>query len=337
VAVALREAVRGGGPRPSAERLEARLPGPGEIEGVGEQRVKANGHPAVGPRNRHPVGTTERPLATPTRISPDGVVVPVASLTPVDLHRSWGLAENGAAVEVALVPGLIPELERRWPPLGLERHRTPVGRVEARFGLSDTWMVVPDREPSGERPSPEAWDHLETQLTLFAVTRMTRLVPIHSAAIAWKGSVLVVPAPSEGGKSTLAIAAHEAGATILSDEYTLVDPTTGLVTGWPRSVRRRNPDGPADLLDLAVAADPMPVRLVALVRYDPDSEGWEPLGPTAAVAAILSHTICSRTRPDDAFDAVVKVVRSAAVVEGTRGDAPDAAAALLGLMDSPPG
>jgi len=252
----------------------------------------------------------------------------------VELVRCWGLAENGAAVEVALAPSLIPELERRWPPLGLERHHTPVGRVEARFGLSDTWMVVPDVEPSGEHPTPEAWDRLETELALFAVIRLTRLVPVHSAAIAWQGRVLVVPAPPEGGKSTLAIAGHEAGATVLSDEYTLIDPSTGLVTGWPRAVRRRNPDGPAELLDLAVPTGPMPVGLVALVRHDARGDEWHTLGAAEAAAAILSHTICSRSRPDDAFDAVVKVVRSAPVVSGTRGDASSAIAALLESMSS---
>src|SRR5690606_17547377 len=157
------------------------------------------------------------------------------------------------------------------------------------------WMVVPDREPSGLDPSAEAWDHLETELTLFAVTRMTHLVPVHSAAIVWKGSVLVVPARPEGGKSTLALAAHALGATVLSDEFTLIDPATGLVTGWPRSVRRRTPDGPADLLDIAVPSEPLPVGLVALVEFDPDGDGWSPISGADAVAGILAHTICSRS------------------------------------------
>jgi hypothetical protein len=175
----------------------------------------------------------------------------------VELARCWGVAENGAVVEVAVAPSLVGELESRWPPFGLERRYQPAEPIEARFGLSDAWMVVPDREPSGTSPSLAAWDHLETELTMFAVTRLNGIVPVHSASIAWKGSVLVVPARPEAGKSTLALAAHEFGAEVLSDEYTLIDPYTGLVTGWTRSVRRRNPDGTVDLVDIAVPSDPL--------------------------------------------------------------------------------
>jgi hypothetical protein len=242
------------------------------------------------------------------------------------------VAEDGAVVEVAVAPGLSGELRRRWPSLGLERRGQPAAPLEARFGLSDSWMIVPDREPSGVHPSPAAWDHLETELTLFAVSRLTRLVPVHSAAIAWRGAVLFVPAKPEAGKSTLALAAHDLGATVLSDEYTLIDPDTGLVTGWNRSVRRRNPDGPADLFDIAKPSVPLPVGLIALVHHDPDGMGWQEISPAEATIEVLSHTICTRSRPDDALDAVLKVSRSAPAVRGTRGEASGAIAELLALL-----
>jgi len=251
----------------------------------------------------------------------------------VELRRLWGVAEDGGVVEVALVPELIAELERRWPPLGLDRREEPARPVEARFGLSDTWMVVPDREQSGTQPSSAAWDHLETELTLFAVTRLTHLVPVHSAAVAWKGAVLVVPGRPEAGKSTLALAAHEAGATVLSDEYTLIDPDTGLVTGWTRSVRRRRPDGPAELLDIAVPSEPLPVGLIAVVHHDPQSEGWRPISPAKTTIEVLSHTICSRSRPADTLDAVLKIASGAPAVLGSRGEAGEAIAELLALLE----
>lgn len=250
----------------------------------------------------------------------------------VELRRFWGVAEDGAVVEVALAPALIPELERRWPLLGLERREKAAEPVEARFGLSDTWMIVPDREPSGTHPSSEAWDHLETELTLFAVSRLTHLVPVHSAAIAWNGKVLVVPGRPEAGKSTLALAAHEAGATVLSDEYTLIDPDTGLVTGWARSVRRRRPDGPAELVDIAVRSDPLPVGLIAIVHHDPDGEVWHPISPAKATIEVLHHTICSRSRPADALNAVLKIASGAPAVLGSRGEAGEAIVELLALL-----
>lgn len=252
----------------------------------------------------------------------------------VQLARCWGVAEDGAAVEVALVPSLVGELDRRWPPLGLRRQFVPAEPLEARFGLSDMWMVVPDSEESGDSPSPEAWDLIESELTHFAVTRLARLVPVHSAAIAHHGKVLVVPAGSEGGKSTLSVAAASAGARVLSDEYTLIDPRSGDVMGWRRPVRIRRPEGSMERLDLAVASDPMPVGLIAAVTYNPASDGaWRGLSPAEATAELLSHTICARSRPDDALDAALAIARSATAIAGTRHDADVAIKDLLAMMD----
>ena len=253
---------------------------------------------------------------------------------PVELARCWGVAEDGAVVEVALAPSLIDELDRRWPPVGLSRQYVPVDPLEARFGLSDEWMIVPDVDESGESPSTEAWDLLESELTHFAVTRLARLVAVHAAAIAHGGKVLVVPSCSEGGKSTLAVAAASVGATVLSDEYTLIDAQTGTVVGWRRPVRVRRPDGSTERLDLARASDPMPVGLIAAVFYDPASDGgWRRLSPAEATAELLSHTICARSRPDDSLDAVLSIARSAPAIAGPRQDADVAIKDLLAMMD----
>lgn len=249
------------------------------------------------------------------------------------LERCWGVAENGAAIEVAVVRSLVAELDRRWPPLGLDRRSEPVALVEARVGLSNEWVIVPDTDESGDAPPEAAWDLLESTLTLFAVARLTRLVAVHSAAIAHNGRVLVVPATSGAGKSTLSIAAVAAGATLLSDEYTLVDPATGLVTGWQRPVRCVREDGTAERLDLTVSSEPLPVGLVAAVAYE--SEGcWRPVSAGAAVTELLAHTVCARTRPDDVLDALLAIARAAPAVAGHRPDAAEAIVGLLGVMDA---
>ncbi|WP_157789620.1 hypothetical protein [Candidatus Microthrix parvicella] len=249
-------------------------------------------------------------------------------------HPQSGPYQLAHDIEVALAPSLVVELDRRWPPVGLRRQVMPAEPIEARFGLSDEWMIVPDVEASGDSPTSAAWDLLESELTLFSVRRLTRLVPVHAAAISNKGNVLMVPAPSEGGKSTLAIAAASAGATVLSDEYTLIDPQTGCVEGWRRPVRRRRPDGSTERLDLARPTGPLPVGLIAAVSYDPGSEGeWNELSPAEATAEVLSQTICARSRPDDALDAVLLITRAARAIGGTRPDADTAIARLFAIMD----
>lgn len=266
----------------------------------------------------------------------------------MELERCWGVAQDGAVIEVAVHPSLVPELERRWPPVGLDRRFEPTEPIEGRVGLSNEWIIVPDREPSGDSPPPVAWDLLEQTLTLFSAQRLTRLVAVHSAAIAHNGRVMVVPARSEGGKSTLSVAAHRAGATVLSDEYTLIDPTNGLVTGWTRPVRRRRdetegePDdeGEIERLDIAVPSAPMPVGLIASVVYDPDatesSGTWQPISAAEATVELLAHTICARTQPHDSLDAALHVTRTAYAVAGPRGDADIAVRELLDLLDRQP-
>lgn len=253
------------------------------------------------------------------------------------LARCWGVAESGEAVEVAVKPHLVNALQDRWPPFGLRRHDRAPERVIARFGLSDTWMIVPDVEPSGDTPPAIAWDLLESELGLFAVKRLAKLVPVHAAAIAKGGRVLMVPGSSGAGKSTLAVAAAEAGATVLSDEFTLINPTTGLVSGWARPVRIKRNDG-VDRLDLAKPSGPLPVGLVAFVTHQRGADDhWSEIPRSEAVVELLSHTISTRTRPEDTFDAALAVVRSARSVAGIRGDASTAVASLLELLDATTG
>lgn len=252
----------------------------------------------------------------------------------MDLARCWGVAENGEAVEVAVRPHLVEALEDRWPPLGLRYQDRAPGRVVARFGLSDSWMIVPDTESSGDAPPPIAWDLLESELGLLAVKRLERLVPVHAAAIASGGNVMMVPGSSGAGKSTLTVAAAEAGATVLSDEFTLIDPAAGLVTGWSRPVRMKRSDGGVDRLDLAVVTEALPVGLLALVTHERGGDDrWVEISQAEAVTELLNHTLSTRTRPDDTFDAALAVVRSARAVAGVRGEAASAVDQLLGLLE----
>ena len=250
----------------------------------------------------------------------------------MDLARCWGVAENGEAVEVAVKPRLLDQLEDRWPPIGLERHDRASGRVAARFGLSDTWMIVPDVDRSGDDPSADAWNLLESELGLFAVKRMTGLVAVHAASIALDDKVLMVPGRSGAGKSTLAVAAADAGASVLSDEFTMIDPATGLITGWPRPVRMKH-EGRIDRLHLATTSEPLPVTLLAFVVHEEGAENrWSEIPQAEALVELLGHTITTRTRPDDTFDAALGVVRSCRAISGVRGEAPAAIDSLIRLL-----
>jgi hypothetical protein len=251
------------------------------------------------------------------------------------LTRFWGVAENGEVMEVAVRPHLVETLIERWPPVGMERRESPAEPVVAQRGLSDTWIIIPDRDESGDAPPPDAWDMLEQSMTAFAVTRLAHLVAVHAAAIEWEGQLILAPGASGSGKSSLSVAATEAGAAVLSDEYALINPLDGQVSGWKRPVRMRR-DGATDRLDIAVASEPLPVGLIVFLEHQPGADNqWEPITPAHAAGKLLSHTICARDRPDESLDAALSVVRGARAVAGVRGEARPAIDELLALLRSP--
>ena len=254
------------------------------------------------------------------------------------MSRVWGVTDDGEAViEVVVARHLHDELARRWPLLGMAclSEKPAAGEMAGRLGVGDDGLFVPDgTNPVGQNPDEATWGVLEQTLTAVAVERLPHLVAVHAAVIARQGVALLVPASSGAGKSTLTVAAAEAGAEVLSDEYALIDPDTGLVTGWPRPVRVRGADGTEERLDLAVESEPLPVGLVAAVAYEPGtSNAWTPIAGSEIVLELLANTICARTRPDSSLDAAMAVARRAQGVKGVRGGAAEALRDLLALLD----
>lgn len=246
----------------------------------------------------------------------------------------WGVADTGDSIEVAVRPHLVDELVKRWPPIGLARHLTPTGAVRLTRGLSNGWTIIPDREESGDDPSSAAWDQLEQTMTAFAVQRLSRLVAVHAATIAWNGRVLIVPAASGSGKSTLCLAAVDAGADVLSDEYALIDPATGRVMGWRRPVEVAAGDTPSVRYDVAVDSPPLALGLVAFVAFHEGSGNeWVPLARSEVVAELLTHCVTAPLRPVESMDAALTVARSVRAIRGTRGAAAGAIRELLDMLE----
>lgn len=245
------------------------------------------------------------------------------------MRRSWGVAEDGAVVEVCVPSRLAARLDEVWPPRGLtavDEGREPVRlALELSPALGGTLVVRVDGAPA-----TGGWDRIESELALFAAERLDGPVAVHAAVLLHHGRAVLVPGPSGSGKSRLCVAAAGAGATVLSDEYALVDPVSARVTGWPRPVRVRRRDGSVERIDLAEISEPVPVGLVALLRYEPNSAlRLAALSPADAALGLLANTVCARSRPEPAFDAALAVARSCPAVSGVRGDAGVCVAHLL--------
>ena len=137
--------------------------------------------------------------------------------------------------------------------------------LEVRSAVAGTLVVEVDGQPA-----PGGWDRIESELALFAAERLTGRVAVHAAVIAARRAR---PARARllraRARAACAWRRRPPGAQVLSDEYALVDLASGAVTGWPRAVRVRRADGAVDRVDLVEPSAPLPVGLVALVRFEP--------------------------------------------------------------------
>jgi hypothetical protein len=252
-----------------------------------------------------------------------------------------GIADDGTVAEVRLPQDgahLARELADRWPPLGLRREDVTGVEGEAEdeagdAGDADEPAPAPATRLRLTSDTDGGWDRLESDLALFAAERLTGRVAVHAALAVVDGTAIVVPGRSFTGKTTLGLALARAGAVLASDEYALVDPVTGLVTGWPRPARIRLDGGGSRREPVAATIDPTPVALVALLRYDAtrdedvDPVELEPLTRADGVVRILDETVCARSRPEASLDAAL-LLTEREVIAGPRGDA-DATAAWL--------
>lgn len=184
----------------------------------------------------------------------------------------------------------------------------------------------------------EALGALDAAIRLFVATHAPDLVFVHAGVVARGGRALVLPAATFAGKSELTAALVRAGATYYSDEYAVID-RAGLVHPYARALSLR-PRGaraaaevPAAMLGGMTGTQPVPIGLIAATVFDP-SASWDPAERTTAAGALLllAHAGQAREHPERVLDTLERAAAGARVLEGPRGEAEEAAAALLAAL-----
>jgi hypothetical protein len=181
----------------------------------------------------------------------------------------------------------------------------------------------------------EALDVLLMDMEEYVAEYARGWVFVHAGVVGWHGTAILLPGASFAGKSTLVAALVRAGAAYYSDEFAILDPD-GWVHPYPRPIHLRTPSGaPGETCDAyalggVAGSEPLPVGLVAITSHNPRAS-WQPhrLSPGRGVLALLCNTIPARRRPRAVLDALCKVVASAPVLEGERGEAAETAERLL--------
>ena len=240
----------------------------------------------------------------------------------------------GPLVEETLPPGWTP-----IPKENLDRHYrlTKAGTGRSRYTLS----INDENPPRSAASLAGILNVLEGDIQMYVAEFAMPHIFVHAGVVVWRGRAIVLPGSSFAGKSTLVTSLVNAGATYYSDEFAVLTPE-GNVLPYPRRVSLRpGPHEPSGRRDLshhapkgAASLQPIQVGLIALLRYQASGE-WriEPLSSAAAIMAICEHTVPIQRRPADTLKILGKVVDSARVIRGTRGEADEAVRRLLAVAD----
>jgi hypothetical protein len=165
-----------------------------------------------------------------------------------------------------------------------------------------------------------------------------RRVFVHAGVVEWRGRALLLPGQSCSGKSTLVAALLRAGARYYSDEFAVLD-AHGRVHPFAKPLSLRRTGGvdetPPEALGSRAGTRPLPVGLVVFSHYRAGAR-WRTRSLTRgqAVLELLRHTGPARKRPAEAMACLGRVVAGAAALRGVRGEADEAANALLRLVET---
>jgi hypothetical protein len=176
---------------------------------------------------------------------------------------------------------------------------------------------------------------LDAELRMYIALNAPDHVFVHAGVVGVGDQAIVLPGRSFAGKTTLVAALVEAGAEYWSDEYAALD-ADGLVHPYPKplSVRindtRATEERPVESLGGRAGDRPLPVAVIAFTSYRPGAT-WTQRSCTVGEGAVklLEHSIAARSRPEQVLAAVRRAATDAVVLEGDRGDADEAANALL--------
>jgi hypothetical protein len=244
----------------------------------------------------------------------------------------------GVTVAVSADPQHFAAIRDFLPPRARQvRHPPERGRFALVKDADDALLrIVCDEQPiAGPFDLRLALGILDAELRMYVALHAPDHVFVHAGVVGVGGRAIVLPGRSFAGKTTLVAALVQAGAEYWSDEYAVFD-ANGLVHPYPKplSVRindtRETDEQPVESLGGRAGDRPLPVAVIAFMSYRPGA-AWALRSCTAGegIVKLLEHSIAARSRPEQVLAAVRRAATNAVVLEGDRGDAGQAASALL--------
>lgn len=205
--------------------------------------------------------------------------------------------------------------------------------------------------------------YLEWAITSAAIEHLRKYYLLHAGAVAFEGRGVILPGAPESGKTTLVAGlVLAAGFRFLSDEVATLDPTTGCLLPFARSLFIR--EGSREVLTsiypmIGTAphyrqADgetswyvsprtewlpevPAVVRAVILPRYVPGAPAQlSPAPRSLALQHLLEQSFNLRDHQASGIGNLVKILQTAECYELTFGDVREAAAVVRRVVAREP-
>jgi len=169
---------------------------------------------------------------------------------------------------------------------------------------------------------------LESDVQMYLAQSAHGKLFVHAGVVEWGGRAIIIPGRSFSGKTTLVAEFVRAGATYYSDEFAVFD-KSGRVYPFSKSLGiRETRDSPRQTkysiseYGGIAGTQPIPVGLVLATNYQRGGR-WCPSRRSegTAVLALLENTVTARREPELALGILSRVVRSASILQGERGEA----------------
>jgi len=178
---------------------------------------------------------------------------------------------------------------------------------------------------------------LETDLHRYTAEATSDMTFLHAGVVGWRGSAIMFPGRSLSGKTTLVREMLRLGATYYSDEFAVVD-SSGLVHPFARPLGIREDSSyaqtkySAEELGATSGVKPLPMGMAVICKYEAGAQ-WQPapLSQGQGALELLANSVAVRSQPDQTLRRLQKLVRHTVFIQGTRGEAHQAAASILNL------
>jgi hypothetical protein len=177
------------------------------------------------------------------------------------------------------------------------------------------------------------WSRFEFHFQVDLGCCATSVVFVHAGVVALDQKGLLLPGRSTVGKSTLVYELVQQGATYYSDEYAVID-EDGWVHPFQRAINLRRMSGMLRVCPSAPKSNlcTSPCRAVLLASIEYRSGGSWRFAQSSqgeGVTVLLANAISARRSPERDLRYLARALAGAQVITGTRGEAREAAQALI--------